>query len=79
MQLTTSRVDEESRVGMMITGACQLPTSGKGTEASGQGQRTASLGQAVPVLRRHGSHNTGVPGLEVAWCRARPCLEAKIK
>lgn len=49
MQLTTSRVNEESRAGMMIAGACKPPTSGKGPEASGQGSRTASLGQAVPL------------------------------
>ena len=38
MKLTISRVDEESRVGMMITAACRPPTSGdEGTEAPGQG------------------------------------------
>lgn len=57
MKLTISRVDEESRVGMMITAACRPPTSGdEGAEASGQGSWSAPQGQAVPWPSVAGAH-----------------------
>lgn len=79
MKLMIRRVDEESRVGMMIAAAGRPPTSGdEGTEASGQGQRSAPQGRAVPWPSVAGApHNIGAPGLKEDWYRAVTGLEAK--
>lgn len=59
MQLTTSRVDEESRAGMMIAGVCKPPTSD-----IWQRDRDVRVGVedcvpgagCAPVLSSHDSH-----------------------
>lgn len=80
MQLMTSRADEETRVGMMIAAACKPPTSGRRDGGVRAVVVDCSPGVGcAPALSSCDPHNTGLPGLEEAWYRARTGLEAKIE